>query len=288
MEQRRNWRKFQEMAGFLPAKKSVTLVVSNEKNVLAGVVGASLDFPRGKIFQDIGKNIDHVDGTAEYLSHKYGTSSVCFLQREELLQQLGQISQAKGGHSGREMYYDQIMQLREAMHVQKGEKNKLAVHWGDKPTENFWPREFFCLELFDTMFSELLPEKKILLLGIVEEDGSLESLALEFLGTKLQAYSCPDWSNLDWQGAKPDYFHRPTLERFILWCENHYMLPTYAFFMTRRMWVELREIQTKDGSKAAWRHFQKSKGLRDVEPEAIMEPEPWPIKAALQWHSLRE
>lgn len=286
MEQRRNWRKFRELAGHLPAKKPGMAIVCTEKKVLCGAL-SGVGNPVLPHFRDEGVPIEHVENTAEQLSHKYASGCVSFINRDELLQLLGQISSPGGSISKLpESYYTQLERIREALKISKGEKSKLAVHLGDRPVEQFWPQEVFLFSLFDTMFSELLPERKILLLGVQKAGNELDAVALEFSGTELKNFSVPDWSGLDRQGAPADFFHRPTVERMVLWCENHFMLPTYAIFVQERVWEECRDLQRKQGNKAAWKHFMKAKSQRDADTTVLMEPEPWPIKAALHWQSL--
>ncbi len=42
-----------------------------------------------------------------------------------------------------------------------------------------------------------------------------------------------------------------------------------------------------DGAKKAWSYFTQQSTQRDSEKELLIEPMPWPITAALRWHSMR-
>ncbi|MGZ3655383.1 MAG: hypothetical protein ACXVCS_07495, partial [Bdellovibrionota bacterium] len=166
-----------------------------------------------------------------------------------------------------------------------GEKSKLAQHLGERPTEQFWPRKNFLLSIFKSFFGELFPERKLLLVGVVNGPESLDALLLELHGAEVKGFSEPDFSGIDWKGM--DFFLPENAARFVGWCENHYVLPTYSIFLTKRVWDEVRGLQMTQGDRAAWRFLQKIRSQRDVEKEIQFEPEPWPMKALLRWHSMR-
>lgn len=283
MELRQNWHKFQRLLGQLPPKKTGLLVLQSNQKILAGAVGYPAGSESRAGFADVGLASEHVESAFEMLSHKYGAAGATFVDRESLMEALSQVASVRVTAPATDNFHAQLAKLREMIVVEKG--SKLSVHLGDKPVESFWPRDHFLMGIFRSFFSELLPERKLLLVCVVKGAGQMEALLLEFLGSELRGFCDPDFSGLDWKSS--DFFLPETAERFVLWCENHYMLPTYSIFITERVWEECREQQVSQGTKAAWRHLLKIKGQRDVEKEVLLSPEPWPVKALLRWHSMR-
>ena len=84
-----------------------------------------------------------------------------------------------------------------------------------------------------------------------------------------------------------DLFLKESAARFVLSCENFYLLSTFALFVSARVWQECRDLQMNQGAKQAWKHLLKVKSQKDVEREVLFEPEPWPVKALLRWRALR-
>lgn len=289
MEHRQNWHRFQRVLGYLPPKKTGLMVLHSNQRILAGAVGVPADSPSQPGFSDIGMSFDHVESAWEVLSHKYGAAGATFLGREELIGALSQVAAVKSNSPATDHFPAQVAKLREMLGLEKGEKrtekSKLAVHLGDKPFEQFWPRKPFFLSFFRSIFGELFPERKLFLLAVVNDAESIDSLLLEFHGPELKGFCDPDFSGLDWKGK--DHFLRENSKRFVSWCESRYMLPTYALFVSRRAWDECRDVQQKNGDKLAWKNLLKIKNMRDVEKEVLFDPEPWPIKAILRWHSMR-
>lgn len=285
MEHRQNWHRFQRVLGYLPPKKTGLMVLHSNQRVLSGALGVPAESPARLGFSDVGMSFDHVESAWEVLSHKYGASGATFLDREELLSALGQVAAVKNGSPATDHFPAQIAKLREMLGLEKGEKTKLSVHLGDRPYEQFWPRKPFFLSFFRSFFGELFPERKLLLLAVVNDSRNLDSLLLEFHGNELKGFCDPDFSGLEWKGT--DLFLRENIARFVASTESRYMLPTYSLFVSKRVWEECRDIQIKSGDKAAWKNLQKVKSMRDVEKEVLFEPEPWPVKALMRWHSMR-
>ncbi len=281
-EQRQNWRRFNKVLGFLPSKKPSLILLSGDKQIFAGTIsGAQKN--RSEHFHDVGMCFDHVENAFEQLAHKYNVTASTVIDRSELMQTLAQVA----GSQVTESYHGQLEMIRRALGIENGERTKLATHLGDRPVQDFWPKENFLLRIFQAMFVELLPERKILLLAIVKSETERDLLALEFIGAELHTCYVPDTSNLEWYREAIDLFHRDTISRLVLWSENHYMLPTYAFVMSARAWTECCEEQEKSGERGAWKSFQKIKNARDSEREILVEPEPWPLKACLRWNGMR-
>jgi hypothetical protein len=285
MELRQNWYKFQKILGPLPPKKPGVLVLQANNRVLAGALGLPAGSPSSAGFGEVGRQIEHIDNTWEELSHKYGAAGASFIDQVELQKLLSQVAAVRSSSPATDHFHAQLVRLREALGVERGEKSRLAVHMGERPVESFWPRKNFLLGLFRSFFGELFPEKKLLLIGVVNDPQNFDALLLEFQGAELKGFCEPDFSGIDWKGF--DLFLPDTASRFVAWCENHYMLPAYSLFLSRRVWEECRDAQAVQGDKPAWKALLKSRSQRDVEKEVLFEPEPWPMKALLRWHSFR-
>jgi hypothetical protein len=285
MELRQNWHKLQRILGPLPPKKPGMVVLHSHNRVLAGALGHSAQSPSNSGFTDVGRQIDPMDTTWELFSHKYASAGATFLDNEELMGALAQVAAVRPSAPATDHFHAQLTKLRELMGVDKGEKSKLALHVGERPVEHFWPRKNFMLSLFKSFFGELFPERKLLLLGVVNDAQNMDALLLEFQGAELKGFCEPDFSGIDWKGK--DLFLPETAARFVAWAEQYHMLPAYSLILTKRVWEECRDVQTNQGEKAAWKHLLKIRRARDVEKEVLFEPQPWPMKALLHWHSLR-
>lgn len=285
MELRQNWHKFQRVLGPLPPRKTGLLVLTSNNRIVAGALGASAGTGSNAGFRDIGRQVDDRSGAWEDLAHRYGAAGVSFVDQEELLNALSQVAAVRPTPPATEHFHAQLARLRDLLGVEKGEKSRLAAHFGERPVEQFWPRRHFLPSLFRSFFGELFPERKLLLVGVVNAPDSFDAILLELQGAEVKGFSEPDFSGIDWKGL--DLFLPETAARFVAWCENHFMLPAYSLFVSRRVWDELRAAQMSQGDKAAWKLLQKTRAARDVEKEVLFEPEPWPMKALLRWHSMR-
>lgn len=285
MELRQNWHKFQRILGPLPPKKSGVALLLSHNRVVAGALGLAAGSPSSTVLREVGRQVDDVSGAWEDISAKYGCAGGTFIDLGELLAALSQVAAVRSSAPATDSFHAQLARLRELLGVEGGEKSKLATHLGDRPVEQFWPRKNFLLSLFRSFFGELFPERKLLLLGVVNGPDSFDSLLLEFHGTEVKGFNEPDFSGIDWKGL--DLFLPETAGRFVAWCENQHALPAYSIFLTRRVWDEARAAQMTGGDRAAWRVLQKVRSQRDVEKELQFEPEPWPMKALLRWHSMR-
>jgi hypothetical protein len=285
MELRQNWHKFQRILGPLPAKKSGMVLLLSHNRVVAGAMSLAASAVSRGGFRENGRQIDDVTGAWDDLSAKYDATGATFIDQGELLSVLSQVASVRATSPATDHYHAQLGRIRELLGVEKGEKSKLAQHMGERPTEQFWPRKNFLLGVFRSFFGELFPERKLLLVGVVNGPESFDALLLEMHGAEVKGFSEPDFSGIDWKGL--DLFLPENAARFVAWCENHYVLPTYSVLLSKRLWDELRGIQMTQGEKAAWRHLQKTRSQRDVEKEVQFEPEPWPMKALVRWHSMR-
>jgi hypothetical protein len=301
MELRQNWHKFQRILGPLPPKKSGLVLLLSHNRVVSGVLGLAAGAGSRGGFREVGRQIDDVTGAWDDLSAKYDCAGATFIDQSELIAALSQVAAVRATAPATEHFHAQLSRIRELLGVEKGrgkesgapkgaggaatKERKLATHLGERPVEQFWPRKTFLLSFFRSFFGELFPERKLLLVGIVNGADSFDSLLLELHGAEVKGFSEPDFSGIDWKGL--DLFLPETAARFVSWCENHYVLPTYSVFLTRRVWDEARGVQMQNGDRAAWRLLQKTRSQRDVEKEILFEPEPWPVKALLRWHSMR-
>ncbi len=272
MELRQNWHKFQRILGPLPPKKSGLVLLLSHNKVVAGVLGLAAGAGSRSGFRDMGRQIDDVNGAWGDLSGKYDCGGATFIDQGELLHALSQVAAVRGQAPATDHFHAQLARLREMLGVEKGEKSKLATHLGDRPVEQFWPRKNFMLGMFRSFFGELFPERKLLLVGVVNGPDSFEALLLEFQGAEVKGFAEPDFSGIDWRGL--DLFLPETAARFVAWCENQYVLPAYSIFLSRRVWEELRAAQMTQGDRAAWRMLQRIRSQRDVEKEVQFEPEP--------------
>ena len=286
LEHHRGWHKFRDLLGYLPSRRRGAVVLADEGKILWGAISPTSDDAHAPVFRDRNMPVEDLESAWEQLERKYNVAGATFIQRKELLSLLGQVAAAKPSKPAFENYYAQIGQIRDALKVSTGEKTSLGVHKGDRPVSAFWPGELFILRIFRSFFAELLPERKLLLVGVVEGPNRLSSLVLEFRGSHLRSFQEPDWAGFDWQAQSTDFFEPETAARFVLWCENRYLLPAYALFVTRAVWEECQKVQKESGEKAAWKFFMKRKAQRDVDPEVRLEPEPWPLKASLYWNSM--
>lgn len=285
MELRQNWHKFQRILGPLPPKKSGLVLLLSHNRVVAGVMGLAAGGHSRGGFREMGRQVDDVAGAWDDLSAKYDCAGATFIDQGELIAALSQVAAVRSSAPATEHYHAQLGRIRELLGVERGEKSKLATHLGDRPVDQFWPRKNFLLSLFRSFFGELFPERKLLLVGVVNSPDNFDCLLLEFHGAEVKGFTEPDFSGIDWKGL--DLFLPETAARFVAWCENQYVLPTYSLFLSRRVWDEVRAAQMTQGDRAAWRVLQKTRSARDVEKEIQFEPEPWPIKALLRWHSMR-
>jgi hypothetical protein len=285
MELRQNWHKFQRILGPLPPKKSGLVLLLSHNRIVSGVLGLAASGNSRGGFREIGRQVEDATGTWDDLSAKYDCAGATFIDQGELIAALSQVAAVRATTPATEHFHAQLGRIRELLGVEKGEKNKLATHFGDRPVEQFWPRKNFLLSLFRSFFGELFPERKLLLVGVVNGADSFDALLLEMQGAEVKGFTEPDFSGIDWRGR--DLFLPETAAKFVAWCENHYVLPTYSLFLSKRVWDEARAAQMANGDRAAWRVLQKTRSQRDVEKEIQFEPEPWPVKALLRWHSMR-
>ena len=285
MEYRQNWHKFQRMLGRLPAKKKGMALLCSNQRIIAGVVGDTKEDPTRDCYDDTDLSFESPENVVETLSHKHAAVGSTFIDRNQLLEALGQVTAMKGPGGGAENFYSQVGRLRELMGIQRGDKTPLAIHFGDRPVDSFWPREHFLISIFQSFFADLLPERKLFLVCILRADGNLDASLLEYQAGELKSFWDPDFSGFEWREL--DLFLPENLGRFVLWCENQYLLPTYSLITTEHVWEECRSIQMKHGNKAAWKHLAKIKSQRDAEKEVLFDPEPWPVKALLKWHAMR-
>jgi hypothetical protein len=279
LEARQNWHRFRKLVGPLAPVKTGVVVLHSGNQILAGSIANSDPKVRSH-FDDQGVSMEHPDGIWEMLAHKYQAANVSFVEREALLSMLTEFQRSKLP------YPRQLEEIRNQILSPNAQRLRLIQHFGDRPTEQSWPKKHFFLRLFDSFFADLLPERKILLLVIKSAQANqLDTIALEFAGRELRNFMEPDWSNLD--TGSLDIFHRESAQRMVLWCENHYMLPTFGVFVSENTWNEALSIFGRQGTRPAWRYWNRQKSQRDKDCELLMEPEPWPLKACVQWLGLK-
>ena len=146
----------------------------------------------------------------------------CALPISELITALSQVAAVRAVAPATEHFHAQLSRIRELLGVEKAvhgkEKPKLATLVGERPAEQFWPRKNFLLSLFKSFFGELFPERKLLLVGVVNGPSDFDALLLELHGAEIKGFSEPDFSGIDWKGL--DLFLPDTAARFVAWCEK--------------------------------------------------------------------
>jgi hypothetical protein len=275
--QKQNWYKFKKMLPSHHARRQGVVLVTHEQKILAGAISHKQGAETKSYFEDFNAPILDIEESAEFYSHKYQADTVSVISRDDLMTFLPSVTVIKRQRSP--SYQQQLEELKNLL-VAKG------IHKGDRHAPNMLPRNHFFLDIFDTMFAELLPERKLVLLCIVEENRDLMTLAMEFEGRQLKKYSDPDWSNLDWTQKGMDVFHIDTAQRLTLWAENNYMLPCYSVFVSRRLWNECADLQKTSSNKAAWKLFLQQLHQREAERELLVTPMDWSMKANLRWHGM--
>jgi len=113
MEIRQNWHKFQRLLGHLPPKKSGLVVLHAHNRVLAGALGFSAGSPSNSGFSDVGRQMDQVDGTWEFFSHKYNSAGATFIDNEGLMAALAQVAAVRPSAPATEHFHAQLVRLRE-------------------------------------------------------------------------------------------------------------------------------------------------------------------------------
>lgn len=279
LEARQNWHKFRKLIGNVPPAKNGVIVLHSGNSVLAGSI-ASANPKTSKHFEDQGMAMEHPDSAWELLAHKYQASSVSFIEREALLGMLAELQRTKMP------YPRQLDELRQQILTPSAPRSRLVQHFGERPTEQAWPRKHFFLQFFRPLFAELLPERKILLLVVQYPDPRrLETIAIEFAGKEIRNFIEPDWTGLELDGL--DIFHRDSAKRMVLWCENHYLLPTFGSFVTEHVWEEALSLYMRQGARSTWRYLNRQRSQREQDKDFLLEPEPWPLKACMQWLGFR-
>lgn len=274
-EARQNWHKYKHILRSIAPTERMTLALYSGNQIIAGA-NTKKDPKDPKYFSDMGMAMDHPENAWEVLAHKYNSRSVSFAEREALLSSLGELQKQKIP------FTRQIEELKRQLLYPQGSKAKSFLNFGEKNNLQCLPRRHFILKFFDPFFSDLLPERKVLLLVIQKSDPKrLETIALEFCGKELKNFCEPDWTGMDLINL--DIFHRESAERMVLWCENHFLLPCFGLFVTSHVWEEAINISRRQGNRGAWKYLAKQYGQRDSDKEFLLEPEPWPLKAGLHW-----
>ena len=282
MEFKQNWHKFNQLLGPLPPSKSGMLALHSGQKIVTGVVCGDPSVAVKPYFRAEQATFENVEQNWEMLSHKYGSQWGAFLERSTVMEALIEVGAIQSQGPATENFYNQVRQLRSKLHLDPRDRGNQT--FGSR--EFSMPRDHFFLSYFRSFFSDLLPEKKLLLMGVVNSSTSIDTVLLEFQGRELSNFYDPDFTGLEF--IEKDLFERSNLSRLVLWCENQAMLPAYALIVSRKVWQECKELQESQDSRAAWSHLLRSKRQKDTDLEVIFEPEPWPIKALFHWHAWKK
>lgn len=287
LSDKQNWYKYKRLFPSCRAKEKGIFAISFHDKMIHGCVsspyGAELE-----LFKEKDLPIEDVSSAFETLSARYGARNLTVIRRDDLLKKVMSLMPAPGEPGEMPSYGKQLADIRKAISLEKRDKNALYEFRGDIQNEHCLSKPHFFTNIFNTMIADLLPEHKILLLGIVDEDKQrFESFVLEFNGRELVSFADPDFANFDWRSQVQAFPNHENAERFINWAENHYQLPAYSIFVSAKVWREATVYQQKFGYRAAWKHLLKARNGSDLDREMLIEPEPWPFRALLHWHSMR-
>lgn len=287
MDMQNQWHRFRAMFPQAPARKAGIFGLVFEDKIIHGAVSRVANYP-GKGFADDGVPVQDPASALERLNQKYLTKAMTLLDRGELLKVLLEMPLIKSDVPSDQLYYRQLEQIRAAMGLDGHRRSLRVDHWGMKPMADFFPRNHFLFMLLRNWIVDLLPERRLVLVGILDEDKrELEALVLEMNGQAIERVIDPDWSGFDWRSELKGFVRSQEAARFVQWCESKYMLPSYATFFTREAWDEAVKLDAEQGGRAAWRHLWKARRGGELGKQVLFEPEPWPLKAAWAWLALR-
>lgn len=287
LSEKQNWYKYRSLFPDCSSKEKGLFTISFHDKIIHG----SVSRPYGATpenFQEIEMPIEDVGSAFETLTNRYNARSLTVLRRDDLLKTVMELMPPPGEPSTVPSYGKQLSDVRAALSLEKRDKNAKYEFRGDVPNEHCLPRPHFFTNIYSSMISDLLPEDKLLFLGIVDEDKKqFSSILLEFSGRELVSFADPDFSNFDWRSLVQTFPNREAAERFVTWCESRYQVPAYTVFVTAKVWREATVYQQKFGYRAAWKHLLKARSGSDLDRELLIEPEPWPMRAIFHWHAMR-
>ena len=287
MELRRNWHKFRSLLGSAPARNNGITLLSFQGKIVDGSISGKQDQER-EPFRDVNLPLDDMNSAFEQLSMRYKARTMTVIQRDDLLKVVNEMHTQNSSSRNENSYISQLMHIRNALGIDQPHRDSLAKFWGEGHIKNSFPRPHFVLQMFRSWFADLLPERKLIFLGVLDEEkGSLDSMLLEFDGNKLKRFWEPDWAGFDWKAHTQTFVNRESAAKFVSWCENRYVLPCYAIFVSKECWNQCIDLQDNQSNRAAWKFFVKKRNGKPIEREVVIEPEPWPLKALLYWNSIR-
>jgi hypothetical protein len=285
MDLESNWHKFNRFFSPAPARKRGVLALAHQERIIhAAITGAKEDGPR--TFKDLGMPIQDLSSAYSALQDRYRVRSLGVVDRDDLLKILLDMPLTKGEVPSERLYHAQISLIRSELGIDGG-RGALDSR-GERPLAHFYPRFHFLLQAFRLWFADLLPERRILFVGIYDEEKiGFEALMLEYSGRKIVRVIDPDFGNFDWRSLTHGFVRKDGAERFVAWCESKYTLPTYSIFLTRAVWDECQSLHANEGARSAWKLLLRRMRGGDLSREVCIEPYAWPIRAAFYWGSLR-
>lgn len=286
MDPQNNWHKFNKFFANAPALKRGIFALAHQDRIIHGAISDSV-VPGARAFRDKGMPIADVASAFDALTDRYRAKSLTVVDRDELLRILLEMPLVKG-ESGERLYHAQLAWVRTALGIDGRKKSAALAVQGERPLAQFFPRFHFLLQAFRGRFADLLPERRIIFVGVCDESNlGFESLLLEYNGRRIARVIDPDYGNFDWRALVAGFVKRDGAARFVNWVETKYMLPAYAIFLTRATWEECEKLHAAEGTRAAWRCFLKKMRGGDLKQEALVEPYAWPVRAAVYWNAFR-
>lgn len=261
------------------------LVLSFHDKVIAGALSnpSIADSKTSIEFRDQGFPVDDLKQAFEIFTERYHCNALAAISRQNLLKTLDNFVQQQGIDG--ESYSAQLIRLRRELGLSAEGRSSSVQSVPVRSLAKFFPSGNFLLQLFTGWFAELLPEQKLLLLGIVDENNTdFQSVLLKFTGSECVAAYEPDYAGFDWKELVTNFFDPISANRFVAWSEHQFNLPTYTLFVTKKLWQNSCKTQSEKGARAAWKILTQSKEARK---QVLFEPQPWPISVLLHWHRLK-
>lgn len=287
LSDKQNWYKYKRIfPNCSPKEKGIFALSFHDK-----IIHGCLSNPYGselEPFRERNIPIEDINSAFETFSQRYNARNMTVIRRDDLLKTVMNMMPPPGEPAQAPSYGKHLRDIRKSLSLEKRDKNAHYEFRGDIQNEHCLTKPHFFTNIFNSMISDLLPEQKLLFLGIVDEDKqSFDSILLEFDGRDLVSFSDPDFAHFDWRDLVQTFPTPDAAGRFVTWAENRYQLPAYAIFVSARIWREATVYQQKFGYRAAWKHLMKARSGSDLDREFLIEPEPWPFRALLHWHSMR-
>ncbi len=284
LSDKQNWYKYKRIFPSCNPRETGVFALSFHDKIIHGCIsnpyGAELE-----VFSERDTPIEDINSAYEAFSQRYNARNLTVIRRDDLLKTVMDLMPPPGEPDKSPSYAKHLQDIRKSLSLDKQDKNAHYEFRGDIQNEHCLSKPHFFTNIFNSIIADLLPEQKLLYLGIIDEDKqSLESIILEFEGRELISFSDPDFAHFDWRSLTQTFPNPEAAAHFVMWAENRYQLPTYSIFVSARVWREATVYQQKSGYRAAWKYLMQARSTSDLNREFLIEPEPWPFRAVLYWH----